>query len=91
MKRFQKDTDLKQKLTTEVKEFVSRMYRLDGTVTGISPGTPNRHVDLIDFNQSPTDKKYKFERLRPDDYHEQSRIDFIGRIIEETPDYKSPE
>ena len=91
MKRFQKDTDSKRKLTTEVKEFVSRMYRLDGTLTKISPGTPNRHVDLIDFNQSPTEKKYKFQRLRPDDYHQQERKDLILRIIDETADYRSPE
>ena len=82
MRRLRNDTETKKKLTSDVKDFVSRMYRLDGTVTSISPGSDNKHIDEIDFNKAPSQQKYKFQRLRPDDWHDKHRKEMIARIID---------
>lgn len=41
------------------------MYRLDSTVTSISPGSSNEHIDEIDFDKAARNTNYKFKLLRP--------------------------
>ena len=38
LNRFRKDTNNRNQLTRELNKFISRFYRLDGTVSSIIPG-----------------------------------------------------
>ena len=51
--RFVIDAAKDRQLTIDVNNFVTRMYKLDSTLTAIKPGLANKHIDELVIEQKP--------------------------------------
>lgn len=63
LSRFKEDTEERMGVISSLQKYISRFYRLSGTIDQIESGKINQHIEELDFNEVPAPQEYLFHRL----------------------------